>query len=49
MNVDSKAVMVRGGDILFSVISLLSLSFGSPFTFTVSVMFSNNTFHYVVQ
>ena len=41
-------VMVQGQDLLFSVIHLLPLSSDSPLTFTVSVMFSTNTFHYIV-
>ena len=32
----------------FSIVSLPPLSFDSPFTFTISIMFLNNTFHYTV-
>ena len=41
-------VMVWGCDILFSIICLPPLLFDSPFTFTVSIMFFTNTFHYTV-
>ena len=41
-------VTVRGSDIIFSIVSLPPLSFDSPFTFTISIMFLNNTFHYTV-
>ena len=43
------SVMVWGLDIIFSIIHLSLLIPGSPFTFTVSIMFFANTFHYMIQ
>ena len=41
-------VTVRGRELFLSVVHLLPLSTGSPFTFTVLVIFFNDTFHYTV-
>ena len=41
-------VMVQGSDIIFSIVSLLLLSIDSPFMFTISIMFLNDTFRYTV-
>ena len=43
------SVTVRGLDIIFSIIHLSLLMPGSPFTFTISIMFSANTFCYMIQ
>ena len=42
-------VMVRGLNIIFSIIHLSPLMPDSPFTFTVSVIFFTNTFRYTIQ
>ena len=42
-------VTIQGSDLLFSIICLPPLLFDSPFTFTVSIMFSANTFRYTIQ
>ena len=41
-------VMVEGSDILFSIICLPLLSSDLLFTFTISIMFFTNPFHYMV-
>ena len=42
-------VMVRGLDIIISIVSLPPLLFDSPFTFNVSTVFSRNTFYYTIE
>ena len=41
-------VTVRGRGLFLSIVHLLPLSMGSPFTFTVLVIFFNDTFRYTV-
>ena len=45
---DQGCVTVRGCGLFLSVVHLPPLSTGSPFTFTVLVIFFDNTFHYIV-
>ena len=42
-------VVVQGMDLLFSIIYLPGLTSDSPLTFMATVVFSTNTFHYMVQ
>ena len=41
-------VMIHGRDILFSIIHLPPLSSGSPYTFTVSIMFFAGIYQYII-
>ena len=41
-------VMVRGHGLFLSIVHLPPLSTGSPFTFTILVIFFNDTFRYIV-
>ena len=41
-------VMICGRDILFSIIHLPPLSSGSPYTFTVSIMFFADIYQYII-
>ena len=42
-------VMVQGPNLIFSIIHFSPLSSDSPFTFTVSILFSTDNYQYMVQ
>ena len=42
-------VMVQGPNLIFSIVHFSPLLSDSPFTFTVSIMFSTDNFRYMVQ
>ena len=42
-------VMVQGPNIIFSIVHFSPLSSDSPFTFTVSILFSTDDYQYMVQ
>ena len=45
---DGGIVTVRGRGLIFSIVHLPPLTDGSPFTFTVLVIFFTDTFRYIV-
>ena len=45
---DNNTVTVRGRGLIFSVVHLPPITSDSPFTFTVLIIFFDDTFRYVV-